>query len=79
MNMIDRYREWLQHEIKCLSDQIRIIEDGTARYHSIIHGEKTDTTEQILADNKDKLRRIQELLTAPEVAFQKQVGEMKAQ
>ncbi|MGO8172716.1 hypothetical protein ACC764_19665 [Rhizobium ruizarguesonis] len=78
MNMIDRYREWLQNEIKCLSDQIRIIEDGTARYHSIIHGEKTDITEQILADNKDKLQRIKELLATPETAFRNHVGEMKS-
>jgi hypothetical protein len=79
MNLVDRYRQWLQQEIKSLSDQIRIIEDGTARYHSLINGQKTDITEQLLTDNKDKLQRIQELLTAPETGFQQQVGEMKPQ
>ena len=78
MDILERYRQWLEGECKALADQIRIIEDGSTRYHTMADGKMIDATDDVLAHNKRKLLELQEILKPSNGGFQTQVGEMKA-
>jgi hypothetical protein len=65
--MREEHIAWMEEYIRMLRDQIRIIEDGSARYFSSHDGgPAVDVTDETLADNKRRLAELERLIAGHE-------------
>jgi hypothetical protein len=65
--MREEHIAWMEEYIRMLRDQIRIIEDGSARYFSARDGgPAVDVTDKTLADNKRRLAELERLIAGHE-------------